>query len=116
MHDLDDLFATAASQNAAIAPSDGLMARVLAEAAREQTRRAIPAIVPPARVGFWTGLSALFGGGGVLAGLATAAFAGVYLGFAQPDAILTLTDVLIGTSTLESVDLMPGVDALLAED
>ena len=120
MQDLDDLFAIAAAQNAALVPPDGLMARVLADAAREQQR--IPAKPPaapapaPAQFGVWSALSSLFGGGQVLASLGTAAVAGLYLGFAQPGALLQLTDALSGTSGLESVDLMPDVDALLSED
>jgi len=119
MQDLDDLFATAAAQNADLVPPDSLMARVLADSAREQQRiPAKPSAAPapaPARFGVWSALSSLFGGGGVLAGLGTAALAGLYLGFAQPGAVFQLTDALIGTSGLESVDLMPGVDALLSE-
>ena len=118
MQELDDLFAIAAAQNAALVPPDGLMALVLAGAAREQQR--IPAKPPaapaPAQFGVWSALSSLFGGAGVLAGLGTAAVAGLYLGFAQPGALLQLTDALSGTSGLESVDLMPDVDALLSED
>ena len=114
--DLDDLFATAAAQNAAAAPSDALMARVLADADRMQQHREAKPLNAVPRVGFWSALSAMFGGGGVLAGLGTAAVAGLYLGFVQPPALLQLTDAVIGTSSLESVDLMPGVDALLSED
>ena len=116
MQDLDDLFATAAARSANAVAPDGLIARVLADAAREQRR--IPAKPPaaPVRFGVWSALSSLFGGGQVLASLGTAAVAGLYLGFAQPGALLQLTDALSGTSGLESVDLMPDVDALLSED
>ena len=124
MHDLDLLFATAKAQDAAMMPSDDLMARVLADAAREQPRSPVrPKVWPTAapanstpQAGFWPCLAALFGGGGVVAGLATAAVAGLYLGFAPPAAMLQLTTAVIGTSGLESVDLMPGVDALLSEE
>ena len=115
-HALDDLFATAAAQNAADVPSDALMARVLADAARAQQRPEITPVFTPARVGLWPGLAALFGGGGVLASVAMAAVAGLYLGFAQPPVMLQVTDAVIGNSGLESVDLMPGVDALFSED
>lgn len=124
MHDLDLLFATAKAQDAAAGPSDGLMARVLADAAREQPH---PAARPAARpdtapllsnpqAGFWPALAAVFGGGGVVAGLGTAAVAGLYLGFAPPAAMVQLTAAVIGTTSLESVNLMPGVDALLSEE
>jgi len=114
--DLDDLFATAAADGRAVLPSDRLVARVLGDAAREQPRFAAKQIIAPVRGGFWSAVSALFGGSSVVAGLGTAAVAGLYLGFAQPPALLQLTEAVIGTSSLESVDLMPGVDALLSED
>ena len=118
MQDLDDLFAIAAAQNAALVPPDGLAARVLADAAREQQRLPTkpPAAPAPARFGVWSALSSLFGGAGVLASLGTVTVAGLYLGFAQPGAMLQLTEAVSGTGGLESVDLMPGVDALLSEE
>ena len=115
MSELDDLFAVAAAQPVP-APSDALMAGVLADAAREQARPAARLAVLPARPGVWSAMSALFGGSGVLAGLGTAAVAGLYLGFAQPSALLQLTDAFGGGTSLDGLDLMPGVDALLSEE
>lgn len=119
MQDLDDLFATAVAQPAAV-PSAALMARVLGDAAREQALPVMPALTAqsptPVRPGFWARLAGLFGGGGVLAGLGSAAVAGLYLGFAQPAAMLQFSDVFVGAGSLDSVDLMPGVDALMSEE
>jgi hypothetical protein len=42
--------------------------------------------------------------------------AGFYIGFAQPDTVMMLADGFIAGSSVEAVDLMPGVDALLTED
>ena len=115
MPDLDNLFATAAAQTGA-APSDDLVARVLADASREQPRsKERPAPQPPG-VQIRDFLAQLFQRAGVPAGLMAAAVAGFYLGFAPPAALLQLTDAVSGTSGLESVDLMPGVDALLSGD
>ena len=113
-HDLDDLFALAKAQTVAVVPSDALIARVLADGAREQPRT--PRSPPAAPVRFWMRVSAWFGGGGMLAGMGTAMVAGLYLGFAQPVALLQLTDAFVGMGSLDSVDLMPGVDALLSEE
>ena len=115
-NDLEDLFTLAKAQNADATLSDAVMARVLADAAREQQNRAHAPQPVPGRAGFWVGLAALFGGSGVLAGMASAAVAGLYLGFVQPPAFLQVTDAVIGNSSFASIELMPGVDALLAED
>ena len=114
MDDLDALFATA--RGADVQPSDALMARVLADAAAVQPK-AVPLVQAGARdTGFWAGLAALFGGGGVLAGLGTVAMAGFYIGFVQPETVMALADGWTTGSSVETVDLMPGVDALLTED
>ncbi len=119
--DLDDLFAIAAAETTVAVPPDALLARVLADAVREQARPNVAhsesvGAAAPAGHGFWAGLAALFGGGGVLAGLGTAAVAGLYLGFAQPAAMGQWSDAFLGSGSLDSVDLMPGVDALLSEE
>ena len=117
--DLDDLFATAAARNATLALPDALMARVLVDAAREQLS-ALPVVpdvaAPPARCGFWAGGAAFFGGGGVVAGLGSVAVLAAVLGFVQPPAMLAVTDAFTGSASVDSLDLMPGVDALLSEE
>lgn len=114
MDDLDALFATARSAD--VKPSDALMARVMADAAAMQPKAAPMLRAAAPETGFWAGLAALFGGGGVLAGLGTVAMAGFYIGFVQPDTVMALADGYIAGSSVETVDLMPGVDALLTED
>ena len=114
LDDLDDLFAearTAESQDDA-----ALMARVYADALRLQ-----PAALPIAKVnsarhpGWWAALVDMLGGRRGLAGLGTAAVAGVMLGFVQPSSILALAESFFAVSTIDEVDLMPGVDAILTE-
>lgn len=114
MDDLDALFATARSAD--VQPSDALMARVMADAVAMQPK-AVPMVraVPP-ETGFWAGLAALFGGGGVLAGLGSVAMAGFFVGFVQPESVMALADGWTVAGVVETVDLMPGVDALLTED
>jgi hypothetical protein len=111
--DLDDLFAKAAKQS--MAPSDALMARVLADAMAEQPRAV--QVQPPrpraASFGLWARLAELFGGGGALAGIGTAAVAGVVIGFAQPAGLGTLTEAVWG-APLETVELIPSVETLFA--
>ena len=112
MDDLDDLFAEA--KQAAIQPSDALMARVLADAAQVQVRPVAVAVVPP-RAGWLAGLAALFGGAGSLVGVGSAAVAGLLFGFVQPDGLGAVADIW-AASAVDQVDLMPQVDVLLAEE
>jgi hypothetical protein len=115
MDDLNDLFAAAGRQR--VPPSDALMARVLDDAARLQPRAVAVAVpVVEAGAGFWAGLAALFGGGGVLAGVGSAAVAGLFFGFVQPVGLTSLTDAFGTVQTGETLELMPGVEALLSEE
>jgi hypothetical protein len=108
---LENLFAAARAE--AVVPPDGLTARVLGDAVREQRATVAPAPAVLARPGLWAKLSAVFGGTGALAGLATAAVAGFYIGFAQPMEGGLVVSVLGGEVT--ELDMMPGIDALLDE-
>ena len=119
MDNLDDLLA----QRAAIAAQpmpvpDALMARILADAARAQPRPQPFAVraPAPAKLTFWQAMSDVFGGAGVLAGLATAACAGIYLGAVQPAALTSVTLALAGSSAVDQLDFMPSIDSLLAEE
>lgn len=110
--DLDDLFATARVSRPV--PSDALMARVLADALAEQPKAA--GMVPVAAVshaGLWSRVAGLFGGVGALAGIGSAAAAGLFIGYVQPAGLSVLDDAVLGTP-LETVELMPDVDGLLA--
>ena len=118
MTDLEDLDALLAmSRTEIMAPSTVLTARVLADADRLQPRsggsKAGGGATGP---GVWAMLAAVFGGGGVLAGMGTAAVAGLYLGFVQPASFLNLADALLNATQMDSLDLMPGIDALLTEE
>lgn len=113
--DLDDLFAAVRQQPVTV--PDGLMARVLNDALAHQPATA--ALVNPKRApGFWSGLFTAIGGAGGLAGLSTAAIAGVWFGFAQPAALTTVTDSFWGTEAVtvtETVDVLPGLYDYLGE-
>ena len=108
---LDDLFAEA--RGTTPLPSEALMARVLADAMEVQPR-AVRAVAPVVMrgPGMWARLSALFGGAGALAGMGTAAMAGLFIGFVQPEGLSVLGDAVLGTP-LETVELVSSVDALL---
>jgi hypothetical protein len=107
MSEIDDLFAE--MQAAPLAVSRGLQARVLQDAARLQPGRIVPG------AGIWAQVSAFFGGGGLLAGMGTAAVAGLYLGFVQPASMQGISDVLLAAAPMDSVDLMPGIEGFLSE-
>jgi hypothetical protein len=115
MDDLDQLLRSRAKP---VPVPDALMARILADAAREQPRPAphvttAPQRPAPAR-GLWQAMSDLFGGGGVLAGLASLACFGVYLGAAQPSGLTNWTQTLLASNAVDELDFMPSIDMLLA--
>ncbi len=110
----------AAALTARPAVPDELMARILADAARAQPRSALAAKSMPAMrlptITLGQVFADLFGGGGVLAGMATAACAGIYLGLAQPSALSALTLAFAGPSAVDQLDFMPNIDRFLAEE
>lgn len=112
--DLDDLFAAARAQ----APLEdaALQARIYADGMRLQPQP-WPIVLPVASGHFrwWVALSNALGGKRGLAGLGTAAAAGVMLGFVQPMSVLALTESFFAAQTVDEVDLMPGIDAILTE-
>lgn len=100
--DLDDLLAMAG--NHAPSPSPALLARILTDAEGEQDRRQ-PHAVPRRR---WTRfLPLVLGSVGATAGMATAALAGVWIGYAQPETLTTVTSALWAD---QRVDLLPTYD------
>lgn len=115
--DLDDLLGRA--RDAGPEASPALLARVLDDALRHQPAPAT--LMRPRRAGFgarlWSGLAGALGGGAAVAGLGTATLAGLFLGFAQPAALTpaVLTEVLWQDTPLETVELMPSLDAFLTE-
>ncbi len=105
--DLDDLFAAARADRPQ--PSDALMQRVLADALAEQPR---PAPRPIPRPGLLARIAAAFGGGPALAGVCSAAVAGLVIGYLNPVTYDYLTGGQTGT---ELVDLFPATDFLSSE-
>lgn len=110
--DLDALFAQARATPPE--PSADFMARIEAQAHALQPR----APFAPARrpLGVWARLAAALGGAIALGGLGTAAMAaGLVIGYVQPEPMVNLAGS-IGFGTAETIDLLPGFDALLTED
>ena len=114
--DLDNLFASAARQR--IDPSEALLDRVIADALALQPR---PLVLSPApvlsptispRPGLLARLALAFGGGPALAGVCTAAVAGLMLGYFSPTTYDYLTSGLTGA---EVIDLFPTTDFLSSE-
>lgn len=119
-HDLDDLFAQA--QADVPQPSADLLARVMADATAALPRIAPPLPAKTPRTGFFAALLARVGGAGALAGLATATLAGVWLGFAQPgpvlslsEGVLLLSEGVLGEETLDQVELFASYDHIFTE-
>jgi hypothetical protein len=112
MDDLDALFESVKS--APMPASEALMTRVLADAEMLQPRAAAPTR-PRANAGFFAGLAALFGGVGALAGVGSAAVAGLFIGFVQPSEIGAVVG-FSSTTTIDQVELIPDMTTLLAGD
>ena len=111
--DLDALFAVAAAER--VVPSDDLFARILADADAAQPGTAL-ARSAPRHQGWLASLADWFGGGMSLAGMSAAALTGLYLGVAQPAQLATLTELVTGNTTLDSLDLLPSTGTLLAQE
>ena len=109
--DLEHLFATARAGRPS--PSAGLSARITADA--DAVQAGFKPVPCPAGRRPWPGWIAAMGGNGVLAGLATAALAGLWLGFAQPAPVLTLTLTLREAFAADAgpwaIELIPSLDA-----
>lgn len=112
--DLDEMFA----QARATLPlgDEALLARVYSDSLRMQPKPkpSVPRTTKGSS-GWWVSLVNNLGGKRGLAGLGTAAVAGVMLGIVDPTSVLALTDTFFAASTVDEVDLMPGFDAILTE-
>jgi hypothetical protein len=110
--DLDGLFASAARDRPE--PSPALMDRVLADALALQPQPAFVRPMPAPAPGLLARLAVLFGGGPVLAGVCSAALAGVALGYLSPGTYDYVTGGLADTAT-DPVELFPTTDFLTSE-
>ena len=108
--DLDDLLALAARRGPV--PGQDLMDRVLADALAVQAEATVlrPVPQPVAPPGLLARLSAVFGGGPVLAGVCSTLLLGLVVGYLSPGTI----DYLTGAST-EALDLFPSTEFLTTE-
>ncbi|WP_103333930.1 dihydroorotate dehydrogenase [Pseudotabrizicola formosa] len=112
--DLDALFAQARARPPAL--EEAFLARVLADAQALQSHPAgqsAPRTRP--RSGPWARLAAALGGALAVVGVGSAAMAGLVIGYVQPEPMVSLAGS-IGFGVTESLDLLPGFDALLTED
>lgn len=109
--ELDDFFT--AAREAGPAPSGALAARVLADADAMQPRAPVAASAGASRWRRWLmALSAAVGGGAMATGLASAAMAGVFIGYAGP----VTSDWLAGAvSGGEDVQMVAASDLFLEE-
>lgn len=118
--DLDRLLARAAA--APPPPASDLLDRVLADALAELKRSALPvrpqawatgrprAARTPRAAGRLGWLAAVFGGAPMLAGVCTAAFAGMAIGYLEPGTL----DLLTGGNA-DVTELFPQIDFLPTE-
>ena len=87
---LDQLFDLARSDRAQA--DEALLARVAADASAVQAEQHAKRAAPPVQKGLFASLAELVGGWPALGGLATAAIAGVYIGFSSPDLVVPSVD------------------------
>ncbi len=118
--ELEKLLAEAAEQ--APLPSGQLLERIMADAeavAAQGETPAAPPVPPAARQGRRRGrLLAALGGWPALAGLATAAVAGVWLGLAPPPGLETIArgaQLPLGGGDYGVEEFMPSLDDMLTE-
>lgn len=102
--DLDDFFA--AARDARTPASDALMARVLDDGLTVQAEMAERDVATPdigAGTGLWAGLLSALGGWPAIAGLGTAAVAGVWIGFSPALGLGDALSVALGGQSAEAV-------------
>jgi len=87
-------------------PDAALMARIMADADREQAVHVAP-LARPSHSGLLAGLVNALGGWPAMAGLATAAVAGVWIGAVPPDGLAAAAQQVLGN---DSTALMIDVD------
>ncbi len=104
---IDDLFGLARGENPA--PSDALMARVLADAA---SAHAAPQPAP-VQSSLWQGILDFVGGWPSVGGLAVAGVTGIWVGFAPPTLVSSWTAELIGTPV--TIDMLSDTSGFFAE-
>lgn len=115
--ELDGLFADARTRP--VGASSELLARVLEDAYTSQPAAPVaarpPQAAPPKGRGAWL-RDWVQGFGGPAAGLACATMAGLWLGFAQPASVQSVTTAFqSGTGAVETVELIPSLDGWLGE-
>lgn len=108
---LDDLLR--AAQEVPIPPPD-FMARVLADALAAQPAAA--AFARAARPTLWQRFIAALGGALGVAGLVSAATAGMLIGYVQVDTLLILPDAFGLSADAASLDFSLGFDVILDEE
>lgn len=111
---LEDVFA--AARDEAPMPSEALLGRIMADADDVTRARDAARVAPVRRRGAFAAIAAAIGGWPALAGMATAAGAGVWIGVAQPPALSTLTGTMLtGTTTQYQLEeFAPGYAALVS--
>ncbi|RAP42087.1 hypothetical protein BYZ73_06960 [Rhodovulum viride] len=113
-HEIEALFAAARAERAE--PSAALMARIMDDAmiAAAEAAAPRPVAAQTGRRGLLAVLVAAIGGWPALAGVATAGVFGLWIGYAGPGDVGTLTATILG-SAYGPNDLVPSLDTYLTE-
>ena len=110
---LDALFAQARTTD--LQPTDGLLARIMADAVQvtqQRQEQAVTPLVPVRSGGLLAGLVAALGGWPALGGLAMATATGLYIGVAPPASLTAIGQAVWGETVTVSLDDPLGLSGL----
>ncbi len=110
---LDALFAQARTTD--LQPTDGLLARIMADAVQvtqQRQEQAVTPLVPVRSGGLLAGLVAALGGWPALGGLAMATATGLYIGVAPPASLAAIGQAVWGETVTVSLDDPLGLSGL----
>lgn len=112
---LDGFFEAARQQQPQI--PEGVVARILADADREQAHHLNRSVIPVrSKRSFFGDVVAALGGWPSLAGLAAATLAGVWIGYSPPTSLDSIALSVLGSETVSfgGFDIMTSDDTLFA--
>ncbi|MEE9426778.1 MAG: hypothetical protein V3V25_01400 [Paracoccaceae bacterium] len=93
-----------------VQPSEQLMSRIIQDAdhTADQLNSTLIRRTTPDTGGFWRRILLGLGGWPTFAGLTTATLAGIWIGYASPDSVSTLSSgLIISDASYELADFMP---------
>lgn len=114
IRELDDFFTAARQENVAV--SRDLMNRILSDAADQQPDSKPLAAARSQHRHWWQKMTVTLGGWQGAGALTACAVAGLWIGYASPDSLSGLSDLVLNTSSATDADeVYFSIDDILAE-